>query len=133
MFLIEIVTALALLQFLWFGVGVGQARARYGVKAPAVTGHEMFERAYRVQMNTLEVLLIFLPGLWLAARHWSPLLVAGLGVVYLIGRQLYQRAYLRDPASRSLGFLLSMGPAALLLGAGLVGAVIGALRMGALQ
>ena len=77
---VEIVTALALLQYLVFGVLVGQARGKYGVRAPAVSGHEQFERVYRVQMNTLEVLIIFLPALWLAARYWSPLLVAGIGV-----------------------------------------------------
>ncbi|MFM2057195.1 MAG: hypothetical protein RLY71_1580 [Pseudomonadota bacterium] len=125
---IEIVTVLALLQYLLFSVHVGQARQKYGVKAPAVTGHEQFERAYRVQMNTLEVLALFLPGLWLAAQHWSPTLVAALGAVYLVGRALYARSYVRDPARRGLGFVLSIGPAVTLLGAGLVGAVLAALK-----
>lgn len=128
MLLIEIVTALALLQYLFFCVLVGLARQKYGVMAPAVTGHELFERTYRVQMNTLEVLVLFLPGLWLAARHWSPPLVAALGAVYLVGRGVYARSYVRDPASRGLGFILSIGPAMVLLGAGLVGAVLAALK-----
>ena len=125
---VEIVTTLALLQYLVFGVLVGQARVKYGVRAPAVSGHEQFERVYRVQMNTLEVLIIFLPALWLAARYWSPLLVAGIGVVYLLGRVIYLRAYTRDPASRSLGFMLSMAPACVLLLAGLTGAVLAAFK-----
>ena len=128
MALIEIVTALALLQYLLFSIRVGQARQKYGVMAPAVTGHEMFERAYRVQMNTLEVLVLFLPALWLPAQHWSPTLVAVLGAVYLVGRGLYARSYVRDPASRGPGFVLSMGPAVTLLIAGLVGAVLAALK-----
>jgi uncharacterized membrane protein YecN with MAPEG domain len=128
MALIEIVTVLALLQYLFFSIQVGQARQKYGVKAPAVTGHELFERAYRVQMNTLEVLVLFLPALWLAAQHWSPTLVAALGAVYLVGRGLYARSYVQDPASRGLGFVLSIGPAVTLLVAGLVGAVLAALK-----
>jgi hypothetical protein len=128
MVLVEIVTALALLQYFLFSVLVGQARVKYGVKAPAVTGHEMFERHYRVQMNTLEVLVLLLPSLWLAARYWSPLLVAGLGVVYLVGRFVYLRAYVRDPASRGTGFVLSIGPAMTLLLAGLAGAVLAAFK-----
>lgn len=128
MALIEIVTALALLQYLLFSIRVGQARQKYGVMAPAVTGHELFERAYRVQMNTLEVLVLFLPALWLAAQHWSPPLVAALGAVYLVGRGVYARSYVQDPASRGLGFVLSIGPAVTLLGAGLVGALLAALK-----
>ncbi len=128
MALIEIVTALALLQYLLFSIRVGQARQKYGVMAPAVTGHELFERAYRVQMNTLEVLVLFLPALWLAAQHWAPMLVAALGAVYLVGRGVYARSYVQDPASRGLGFVLSIGPAVTLLGAGLVGALLAALK-----
>ena len=128
MVLVEIVTLLALLQYLVFGALVGRARGRYGVKAPAVTGHEAFERYYRVQMNTLELLVGFLPALWIAARYWSPLVVSGIGAIYLIGRVFYLRAYVRDPASRELGFSLSLGPVVVLLVAGLVGAVWSSLR-----
>ena len=69
---VDIVAMLALLQYLVFGAQVGSARGKYGVKAPAVTGHEMFERAYRVQMPTLELLVMLLPALYVAARYWSP-------------------------------------------------------------
>ncbi|MDZ7936975.1 MAG: MAPEG family protein [Rhodoferax sp.] len=121
---VEIVTALALLQYLYFGALVSKARGEYGVKAPAILGHEMFERLYRVQMNTLELLVVFLPGLWLAALHWSPVWMAAVGVVYLVGRQVYLQAYRHSPAGRSLGFTLSALPAIGLLLAGLVGAVL---------
>ena len=122
---IDVVALLAVAQYLVFGSLVGQARGKYGVQAPAVTGHEMFERTYRVQMNTLEMLVAFLPALYLAARYWPTAYVAGAGVVYLIGRVLYARAYLTKPDSRGLGFLLSMAPVTALLLAALVGALMG--------
>lgn len=128
MVLIEIVTLLALLQFVVFGALVSRARGQYGVRAPSISGHEMFERYYRVQMNTLELLVAFLPALWLAARHWPPLVVGGVGAVYLVGRIVYLRAYLSDPKTRSAGFLLSLVPTVALLVAALVGAVLDSIR-----
>jgi glutathione S-transferase len=122
--LVEIVMVLALLQFLVFGALVARARGQYGVKAPAVTGHDMFDRYYRVQMNTLEILVVLLPAMWLAAQYWSPLFVSGMGAIYLIGRVVYLRAYVSAPASRGMGFNLSLGPTVVLLVAGLVGAVL---------
>ena len=120
---IDLVTFLALAQYLDFGGLVGSARGRYGVKAPATTGNELFERHYRVQMNTLELLVVFVPALWMAARYWSPALMAAVGAVYLVGRIVYQRAYTRAPAQRGLGFMLSMGPVAVLLVAAVAGMV----------
>jgi hypothetical protein len=129
---IALVAALALLQYLVFAALVGRARGRYGVRGPAVTGHEMFERYYRVQMNTLELLIVLLPSLWLASQYWWPRGMAALGCVYLIGRQVYFRAYLRDPGSRNLGFMLSAIPTLVLLGAALVGAGLEVLRVAGL-
>jgi uncharacterized MAPEG superfamily protein len=120
---IDLVAIAALLQFLFFGIQVGMARGRYGVHAPAVTGHEGFERIYRVQMNTLEQLVMFLPALYLAARHWSPSVVAAVGVVYLVGRFIYWRSYVADPKGRSLGFALTAFPTLGLLIAAGVGIV----------
>lgn len=121
--LLDLITVLALTQFLFFGTRVGRARSLYGVKAPAVTGHEMFERAYRVQMNTLELLVILLPALYLSARYWSPLWSALAGAVYIVGRFVYWRAYTANPASRGLGFLLSVGPIFTVMVMTLVGAI----------
>ena len=118
---VELVAILAVFQYLTFGAMTGQARRESGLKAPAVTGHEGFERMYRVQMNTLETLVAFLPCLYLAAQYWPAWLVAGLGVVYLVGRLLYWRAYTSNPASRGLGFMLSMVPTGILGGLALVG------------
>lgn len=118
---LDLVMTLALLQFALFGALVGRARGRYGIKAPATSGHEIFERYYRVQMNTLELLALLIPALWLAARYWAPHWVAFAGAVYLVGRVIYLRAYVNDPPSRELGFLLSFLPIAALLLSVLVG------------
>ena len=81
MLYVHLVALAALLEYLVFGLLVGRARGLYGVKAPAVTGHPVFERYYRVQMNTLELLVVFLPVLWLAGSHWSAPWSAALGAV----------------------------------------------------
>jgi uncharacterized MAPEG superfamily protein len=107
---VELVAIMAVLQFLSIGALTGRARRRSGLKAPAIVGHEGFERMYRVQMNTLELLIAFLPALFLAAKYWPTSLVAGLGGVYLIGRLAYWRAYVSDPSTRGLGFMMSMLP-----------------------
>jgi uncharacterized membrane protein YecN with MAPEG domain len=125
---IHLVGLLAVAQYLCFGFCVAMARGRYGVKAPATTGDERFERYYRVQMNTLELLAAFLPSLWIAAQYWNPLWMAAIGAVYLIGRLVYFRAYVRDPGSREIGFILSLGPIAVLLFAGLAGVALAWMR-----
>ncbi|MBB6598037.1 MAPEG family protein [Luteimonas sp. MC1825] len=107
---VDLVAVLAVTQLIFFSVLVGRARGRYGVNAPAVTGHEMFERAYRVQMNTLELMVAFLPALFIAAKYWPQPYVAIAGAVYLAGRLIYWRSYTAAPASRALGFALSMLP-----------------------
>ena len=121
---VDIVTALAIFQFIVFGYKTGRAREKYGVKAPAITGNEIFERHFRVQQNTMEQLLVFLPGIFLFSRYWNPVWAAALGAVYLIGREIYAAAYVKNPASRSLGFALSALPAMVLIAGGLIGAVL---------
>ncbi|SDU10810.1 Uncharacterized membrane protein YecN, MAPEG domain [Pseudomonas pohangensis] len=122
---VHLIAVLAIVQFMYFAILVGKAREQYGVKAPAISGNEMFERAFRVQMNTLEQLVCFLPALLIAAVYWPQPYVAALGVVYLVGRALYRRAYVADPAKRGTGFMLTFIPTLLLLIASLVGALIG--------
>jgi uncharacterized membrane protein YecN with MAPEG domain len=121
---VDIVTALALLQFVVFGIKVAKARGKYGVKAPAVTGNEVFERHFRVQQNTLELLIVFVPGLFLFSRHFNPLWAAVLGVVYLIGREIYAASYVKNPAARGAGYGISALPTVVLVVGGLVGAVL---------
>jgi uncharacterized MAPEG superfamily protein len=112
-----IVIVLAIFQFIFFGFAVGRARATHGVPAPAQSGHPIFERYFRVQMNTLEQLVAFLPALWLFAQFVDPHWAAALGAVYLAGRMIYFTSYVKDPKSRGLGFLLTVLPTfAMLLG-----------------
>jgi uncharacterized MAPEG superfamily protein len=119
--LVAIVILLALLEFVVFGALVGRARVLYGVKAPATSGNEVFERHFRVHYNTLEALIVFVPSIWLFGLYVSPQWGAGLGAVYLVGRIVYFRSYVADPAQRSMGFGMSMLPMLALL----VGALIG--------
>jgi uncharacterized MAPEG superfamily protein len=121
---VQLVALLALFEYLGFGTAVGNARARYGIKAPAITGEEHFERYFRVQQNTLELLIVFLPVLAIAAAYWNPVWVAAIGAVYLVGRLVYFRAYVREPRQRSLGYGLSIVPVLLLV----LGSVIGVVR-----
>lgn len=86
---------------------VGRARIKYRIRAPATSGHEMFERAFRVQMNTLENTVIFLPALWLCAWFASSWIASVLGAVWLAGRIWYAVAYLYDPRKRGGGFGLA--------------------------
>jgi glutathione S-transferase len=120
---VDIVTALALLQFLVFGFKVGRARTRYRIAAPAISGEATFERYFRVQQNTLEQLIALIPGLYLFSRYFNPAVAAALGVVYLIGREIYAASYVKDPSKRSLGFGLSFLPIVVLVLGGIIGAV----------
>jgi glutathione S-transferase len=120
---VDIVAMLAVLQYLTFGTLVGRARGRYGIKGPATTGSEPFERVYRVQMNTLELLVALIPVMYAAARYWPAHYVAALGAVYLIGRTIYAFAYVKNPQSRRLGFALSIFPILALALAALVAAL----------
>lgn len=121
---VHIVVCLALVEFLYFGIAVGSARSRYKVAAPAVTGNEIFERYLRVQMNTLEQLIVFIPAIILFGQYLSPYVAAGLGAVFLLGRLVYFFAYVKDPKKRELGFALSFLPTIILVG----GAIFGAAR-----
>jgi uncharacterized MAPEG superfamily protein len=118
-----IVIIVAVIKYMVFGYLVGQARGRYGVKAPATTGHEIFERYFRVQQNTLETLVMFIPGISLFALFVNPNWAAGIGLVYVVGRIIYCRSYVADPSKRSTGFLLSVLPIMVLLIGGLYGAI----------
>jgi glutathione S-transferase len=103
------VTVLAVLLGIYTMMLVGRMRGKHGVNAPAVTGAPEFERAFRVQMNTLEQSVLFLPLLWLATVYpvVSGYLAPGFGFVWLVGRVLYSSGYMADPAKRSSGFLIA--------------------------
>jgi len=116
-----LVSALALLMYVAVFVTAGRARSRHSIKAPAVTGAPEFERAFRVQQNTLEQLVWFFPALWLFALFASPLWAGIIGLVWIAGRAYCAVSYYRDPETRGPGFLIGFASAAVLL----VGALIG--------
>lgn len=119
---IAVVTILALMQFYLFGFQVGQMRARHGIKAPAITGHPEFERMFRVQQNTMEQLVMFIPALWIYGYFGKPLWAAAIGLVFIVGRQIYKMAYVADASRRALGFTISTVAVAGLMIAGLINA-----------
>jgi glutathione S-transferase len=122
--LVAIVTVLALFVLIATIIRVGKARVTFGIDAPATTGHDMFERHFRIQMNTLEQLMLFLPSLWLFAIYWqNQYIAAGLGLLWVVGRIVYMVSYAKDPKARSLGFGLTALPMLILLIGGLVGAI----------
>jgi glutathione S-transferase len=106
--LTSLITLAAIILFFTMGLRVAKARGTYGVPAPATSGDPIFERHFRVQMNTLEWLAMFLPALWLGAIWHSDGVAAGLGLVWIIGRIIYMLAYVADPKTRSLGFVVQM-------------------------
>ena len=117
--LVAIVTLLALLVYFFMSLQVGQGRTKFGVVAPATTGNPDFERLYRVQMNTLEWLPLFLVSLWLFAVAWNDdRISAAIGLVWIVGRVLYLTGYSKAAASRSLGFgIQALATGVLLFGA----------------
>jgi glutathione S-transferase len=121
---VTLVAMAALLEYLFFTVKVGLARETYGVKAPATTGNETFERYYRVHQNTMELLVMFIPSLFTFANLVSPMWAAGLGVVFIVARALYYRAYVADPRTRGMSTWLTLFPIAVLLTGSIVGAVL---------
>jgi len=116
--LVAIVIVLALIQYEVFGILVGRARGRYNCPAPATTGDPVFERYYRVHANTGEQLLVFLPAIVIYGYYGNPQIAAAAGVIFLAGRLVYLRGYVKDPAQRSLGFMIGFVPMAFLVLAG---------------
>jgi uncharacterized MAPEG superfamily protein len=122
--LVAIVVLASLIQYTVFGALVGKARMTYKVEAPAVSGDPIFERYYRVHMNTLESLVLFLPSIFVFATYVSTDIAAALGVVFIIGRQMYLRSYVKDPKSRGAGYMLTFLPSTILALGGMTGAIM---------
>jgi glutathione S-transferase len=120
--LIAIVTGLALLQVFVFAFQVGKKREEHGINAPATSGHPDFERMFRVHQNSIEQIVIFVPGLWMFGFYVNAQIGAGIGLLFVIARQIYRNAYLGDPKNRGKGF----GFGALCMVVLLLGGMIGA-------
>ena len=125
---VTLVVILALAEYLFFMGAVGKARGTFEIKAPATTGNEQFERYFRVQANTVEQLIVFIPAIYLAAMYTNEIAAALTGCLFLVGRALYYRAYVNDPSKRALGMVTGYIATVLLLLGALVGVVVSMLR-----
>lgn len=106
--LTSLITLIIVLLMLANLIMVGRARGKYQIQAPSVTGDEGFERIYRVQMNTIESVLLFLPSMWIYAYYLGDKGAACTGLIWVIGRILYALAYQSNPSKRGVGFVISM-------------------------
>ncbi|MDD1519733.1 MULTISPECIES: MAPEG family protein [Bradyrhizobium] len=121
--LTALVTLLAIAFYFFTAINVSRSRTKTGVKVPAMAGHPDFERAFRIQMNTLEWMPIVLPALWLFAIYVSDAIAAGIGAIWIIGRIVYFVGYSQAAAKRGTGFAIR-ALAAMALWVGALGAVV---------
>ena len=121
---VSFVAALALLEYLGIVLFTGRARATYNVEAPATSGHPIFERWHRVQQNTVEQLVVFIPALFLFSEQVSNRIAGLLGLVFIAGRALYVRSYVADPKTRGAGFVIGFVATALLVIGALIGSIV---------
>jgi glutathione S-transferase len=118
-----LVTIAALLVYQVAALAVGRARVQYKVKPPAMTGPAEFERVVRVQQNTLEQLVFFLPSYWLASLLGRASVADVLGILWVAGRIAYAVGYIQAPEKRGPGFGIAFLSSAVLLLMALVGAI----------
>ncbi len=123
MLTVALVTLIILMQYTYFTMRAGMARGRETVKAPAIAGDEVFERRLRVQLNTLEQMMVTLPSIWLCAHFYRPDAAAILGAAFIAGRFLYSAAYVKDPSKRAPGFIIGFFANVLLMLAALWGVI----------
>jgi len=121
---VALVTLLLLIQYFFFVFQAGMARGKDTVVAPAISGDEMYERKLRVQMNTLEQLIITLPAMWICAQYCNTTVAALAGLSFLIGRFIYSFLYIREPKSRAPGFIIGFFANIILTVGGLYGVII---------
>lgn len=120
----SLITVISLIFYLVVTINVGRARIKYNIMPPQMSGDENFERVLRVQQNTLEQLILFLPSLWLFSLLISPLWGAGIGIIWVIGRILFAWGYYQAAEKRRLGFALTSLTTLILLGGSLLGIII---------
>ena len=122
--LVAIITILALLQFVFFGIKTGQMRAKHGVKAPDIIGDPEFMRMFRIHQNTMEQLVVFIPALWIFSHYFEPTWGAGIGLIYIASRFVYFLGYLKDAGDRGKGFGIGFATLMVLTVGSIVGAVM---------
>jgi uncharacterized membrane protein YecN with MAPEG domain len=125
---VTIVVMLALVEYNFFAFQVGLSRVKYNVKAPAISGNLDWERLYRVQCNTLEQLIVFIPCIYGFAYFLSSTWAAGIGVFFIIGRMLFFIGYKADASKRTPGFLMTFFTNQILLIGTIVGCVMSLIK-----
>jgi glutathione S-transferase len=124
---LAIVTLLALLEYSILGVMVGRARQTYGVEAPATSGNPDFERYFRVHVNTLESLIVFIPAVWIFSLSVNYHLGVALGLMFVIARIIYAAGYLSAASKRATGAIVTAAINGILVLVSLIWIVIKAL------
>lgn len=125
MSIVVLVNCLLLIQYTFFSMRAGIARGKGKVEAPATTGDEHYERNLRVQINTLEQLVVTLPAMWVCAVYFRADVASALGFIFLIGRFIYSAAYIKAPATRAPGMIIGFLANMSLLACGLFSAITG--------
>ena len=105
-----ILSSIALLVYYFTLLRAGMARGKFYIKAPSHDGPEEYVRHVRVHHNTLEHLILFLPGLWLFSFAVDPVWATIIGILWPIGRIRYALSYYKDAEKRGPGLYLSMPP-----------------------
>jgi len=116
------VSILAVTISVFFAIYVARTRRATGIDAPAMSGDPRLERALRIQGNTVEQLVIFLPALWLAALYfqgWAPPI---LGLIWCLGRIIYFFVY-GSAKQRFPGFAPTIFPSLILIVLAIIGIV----------
>ncbi len=121
-----------LIQLFAFSLKSGMARDKGGVKAPATSGDETYDRRNRIHLNTIELLVMAIPSMWIFATYVHALSAAGLGFVYVIGRVIYSRSYMADPSTRAIGFMTSLLPILVMMIGGMIAVIINIVKSGQL-
>ncbi|MCP2727936.1 MAPEG family protein [Limnofasciculus baicalensis] len=119
----SLVTLVSLIVYFVLIINVGRARSKYNVPVPQTSGNPDFERVFRVQQNTLEQLILFLPNLWLFSLFISPIWGAGIGTIWVIGRIIYAWGYYQAAEKRILGFAINSLSTMVLIIGSLVGII----------
>ena len=119
-----ILSSVALLVYYFTLFKSGMARGRFKIAAPSHDGPEEYVRHVRAHQNTVEHLVLFLPGLWLFAVAVDPIWAAGIGAIWPVGRLMYALGYYKAPEKRSIGLYISMPPIYIFILGSLIGFVV---------
>lgn len=119
-----ILVLLALIQYMFFSLRVGLSREKFGVIAPKCVGNDTWERLFRVQQNTLEQLIIFIPGVFLFSYYVSNKWVLLPGCTFIVGRFVFYYLYTSNPKNRGFGFIPTFMSNSILVIGSLIGILI---------